>query len=110
MADEEIPTVIALPLVWVDIEDAETLAVNQLIVQHHEGEFILTFGHLTPPALIGTPEENAAQAKNIPYVAVKVVTKIAATPSKAEEFVQAMQTVIASYKEQRRREGERADP
>ena len=105
MADET-PEGIALPLVWMDVEDADTRAVNQLIVQHHEDEFILTFGHVTPPMLTGTPEENAAQAKNIPYVGVKVVAQLATTPAKVEAFVKAMQTVLDGYEEfQRRRSG-----
>ena len=105
MADET-PEGIALPLVWIDLEDADTRAVNQLIVQHHKDEFILTFGHVTPPMLIGTPEENVAQAKMIPYVAVKVVAQMATTPAKVEAFVKAMQTVLDGYQElQRRRTG-----
>jgi hypothetical protein len=106
MPDEETPTVIALPLVWVDVEEAETRAANQLIVQHHEGEFILTFGHLTPPLLMGTPEENAAQAKTIPYVAVKVVAKMSSTPAKVGEFIEAMQKVLTGYNEQQKREAD----
>jgi hypothetical protein len=102
MADET-PEGIALPLVWMDLDDADTQAVNQLIVQHHEDEFILTFGHLTPPMLIGTPEETAAQARTIPYVAVKVVARMAATPAKVEAFVKAMQTVLDGYQELQRR-------
>lgn len=100
MADETPAGSIALPLVWIDIEDADTRSVNQLIVQHHEDEFILTFGHLTPPLLIGTPEETAEQAKAIPYVPVKVVAQLAATPAKVEAFVAAMQTVLDSYRNQ----------
>jgi hypothetical protein len=102
---DETPEVIKLPLVWVDLEDADTRTVNQLLVQYHEGEFILTFGHVTPPLLLGTPEENAAQAKDIPYVAVKVVSKLAATPRKAQEFIEAMQKVLTGYEQQREREG-----
>jgi hypothetical protein len=107
MPDQDTPPAIMLPLVWVDVETAEARAANQLIVQHHEGEFILTFGHLIPPLLMGTPEENAEQVKQIPYVGVKVVSQISVTPAKVGEFIQAMQTVLTSYNEQQGKSGDR---
>jgi hypothetical protein len=104
MADEQD---IALPLLWLDVDDAEISFVNQLVVQHHENDFILTFGHVAPPMLVGTPEENRRRAENIPYVPVKTVKRVGMTPDRMEQFIAVM---VDNYRRWSERQGRRWSP
>jgi hypothetical protein len=92
MAGKEVR--IELPLVWIDPDSSEILFANQLLVQRQEGEYILTFGQQTPPPLIGTPEERAEQAKQIPYVPVRVAVRVATTRERMRKFVGVMQSLL----------------
>lgn len=100
MAENENEPGVAVPLVWIDLDDAEIHFVNQIIVQPDRNEFILTFGHVSPPLLLGTAEENAARAKTIPYVPVKVVAKMGMTVQRMREFTEVMQRVLTAHDQQ----------
>lgn len=60
-----------IPVSWVGAEELPILYANQFVGQVHEDTFFLTIGQLVPPALIGTPEEQAEQLEEIAYLPVK---------------------------------------
>ena len=90
-----------VPIVFQGIDDVPVLFCNQLVVQHQQNEFVITFGQLAPPILLGTPEERREQAKQVPYVAVKVVARIGLTSDRMVEFIKAMQDNLRKYQEKR---------
>ena len=93
MAEEE-GVEVALPLVWLDPDSVEILFVNQLIVQRQRGEFVLTFGQQTPPVLMGTKEEQIEQAKQIPFIPIRVAVRLGTTVERVGEFVRVLQSLL----------------
>ena len=97
MADDE---QISIPIIWVGVEDAEVMMSNQLISQFEPGMFFLTFGHVTPPVLLGSPEQRAEQAERLGYVPVKTLGRFAITPRRLREFITVLQDNLRTYEEQ----------
>lgn len=97
MADPE-PTQIQLPLVWLGLEDVPISMTNQILGQvAGDNEIILSFGQVAPPPLLGTPEERLAQAQQLSYVSVRVITRLALTHKKLQELVRVLQETLANY-------------
>ena len=100
-AKAQAPGQLAVPLLWVGVDDADIHYANQIIVQPGEGtEFFVTFGQVAPPLLLGlTPEENLERAKQIAYVPVRTVARLGLTLERMEQFTEVMQRVLNQYKE-----------
>ena len=93
------------PLVRVGMEDVPILFANDFIIQFHGNEFILTVGQLQPPPLFGSEEERRQQISQIEFVPVKVVARLALTEQRMEQLVEALQSNLQKYREQRPPEG-----
>jgi hypothetical protein len=90
MADEEQDRV-EIPLAWIGVEDVPVLATNQALVQFTaENEFVLTFGQLAPPILLGSEEERREQLKMITFAAVKPVARLGLTRQRVEELIRVL--------------------
>ena len=89
----------AIPTTWIGAEDLPVLFVNTFVgqIQPQEGAFYLTLGQVLPPALIGTPQEQAEQLEQIAYVPIKPVARLALTRSRVEELVAILQTNLDQY-------------
>lgn len=94
MADKD---AIKLPIVYIGAEDVPVALANQFIIQHEQNEFILTFGQITPPILLGNDEQRLEQAKNIAYVPVKVVGRFTFTRQRLSELVDVLQRHLRKY-------------
>jgi len=88
---------IALPIVFIGVEDTPALFTNQFVVQHHQDAFILTLAQISPPILLGTPEERREQAKNVAFVPVKVVGRFSMTKDRLVELISVLQENLANY-------------
>lgn len=83
---------IRVPVVWVGAEDVPVLAANQMVVQHSaQDEFILTFGHLTPPVVLGTPQQRQEQLERMTFVAIKPVARVGFNRQRLEELSRILQ-------------------
>ena len=100
------PGQLAVPLLWVGVDDADIHYANQIIVQPGEGtEFFVTFGQVAPPLLFGlTPEENLDRAKQIAFVPVRTVARLGLTLERMEQFTEVMQRVLTQYRELNKQE------
>jgi hypothetical protein len=73
------------PVKWIIPDSITTEHVTNLVVQQHNGEFILYFFEVQQPFLTGTPEEQASQLKELPYVEAKCIARFAiSTPNAIE--------------------------
>ncbi len=88
-----------IPTTWIGAEDLPVLFVNTFVgqVQPQEGTFYLTLGQTLPPALIGTPQEQAEQLEQIAYVPIKPVARLALTRSRMEELVALLQLNLEQH-------------
>jgi hypothetical protein len=92
------PENLTVPLVWVGAEELPAQFVNQMVVQHPgANEFVLTFGLLSPPLLLGTPEQQLEQARSIPYVPVTPVARVGLTRERLLELINALQRNLENH-------------
>ena len=63
MAEAQEP--VQVPVVFIGAEDTPLLYANQFVIAHQGQEFILSVGQVTPPLLLGTPEQQYEQAKQL---------------------------------------------
>lgn len=92
--DEEI---LQIPVVWVGGDEMPVVLVNQFLGQFQQNEFILTFGQLTPPPLLGTREERLEEARNISFLPVKVLARFGLTRSRVEELIHVLEETLKNY-------------
>jgi len=70
---------------------------TNVVVQHTEHEFIVSFFELERPPLLGSPEQIAEQLKQLDEVRAKCVARIIVAPRRMEGFVKAMQENLSKY-------------
>ena len=89
MGTPDQPEGIPVPLVWAGLEDVPIIYSNSFICQFDQDlqTFIVSFGQTTPPILIGTPDEIEQQAREIEFVQVKPVFRLALSQSRLQELV-----------------------
>lgn len=92
---------VPIPLAWIGAEDLPVLFVNQFVgqVEAEQGVFFLNIGQALPPALLGTPEEQAEQLEQIAYVPVKPVARLALTRERLEYLIAILQTNLDQHDE-----------
>ena len=90
---------IQLPLTWIGPEEVPIQLVNQMICQFNQDEFILTFGQMAPPLLLGTDEQKLEQAEQIAYVAVKPLARLAMTQARVRELIAVLEANLANYEQ-----------
>jgi hypothetical protein len=96
MAEEEL-TKIGVRLDWHVPEDIITRYANNLVVQHHEHEFILYFFEFLPPLIFGSPEEQLAQLKTINSVRANCVARIVVDADDLEGFIGVLQDNLQKH-------------
>lgn len=85
------------------------LYANSFIVQFDTqalGSFIITVGQLTPPALIGTPEQVREQAEGLSYVHVRTAARLVVTRQKLDELIAVLQANRDQYEEATKMRGD----
>ncbi len=91
-----------VPLIWTLQSDAAPIVyVNQVMSQFHEDGFVVSFGQVMPPALMGTPEQVAQQAARIDFVESRTVARIALTARGMEEMVRLLSTNLDAFQKQK---------
>lgn len=96
--DEEEESGIALPLLFVGMEEVPILYANHFLVQHQQGgEFIITVGQVQGPPLLGTREERIEQAKRLAYVPIRVVARLALTRERMAELIGALEENVKGF-------------
>jgi hypothetical protein len=98
MADEEN---VQVPLVWVGVEELPLLSVNQILGQIlGKDEFLLAFGQVAPPILLGTDEQKRDQARMLTFAAIKPVARLAMTRQRIQELRDLLDRQIEAHDKQ----------
>ena len=97
--EEQLPEGVPFSISWEGVNDLPVLFVNQVIGQvGQQGEVILTFGQLVPPAILGeTQAEREQQARSISHVPVKPVARLAMTRVGLEELMRILRDTAENY-------------
>ncbi len=71
---------------------------TNLVVQHTEHEFIISFFRASPPIMLEPLEEAKARALELGKVRAECVARIVVAPGRMPEFVEVLQQNLARYK------------
>ncbi len=88
---------LSLPLQWVDFEETPILFSNHFLAQHQPNEFILTFGQVTGPPVVGTPEQIREQARGFSHVPIQTVTRAGLTRDRMVELIELLQATLREH-------------
>jgi len=86
-----------VPLTWENLESVPVFFSNQYVCQYNQDEFILTFGQMTPPMLLGDLEDRAEQLRRLEYVPVKPLARVAFTYKRLVELIQVLEINREQY-------------
>jgi hypothetical protein len=87
---------IAIPLAWVESDEPVTFA-NQFMTQRvTETELLLLVGQAFPPPIIGSPDQQLEQARQIPFVPVRTLGRYSLTRERVVELVNLLQRLLES--------------
>lgn len=89
----------SIPLVWIGAEEHPVYLTNQFVCQFNQDEFILTFGQMVPPAILGSEEEKTQQADQISYVPVKPLARLGLTRARARELIAVLEANLQNYEQ-----------
>jgi len=96
MADKDTSRIL-LPIEWHVPDDLVTRYANNLLIQHTEHEFILSFFEILPPLAVGSPEEQAAQLQAIGAVRAECVARVVVSSDRIASFVEALRGSYEKY-------------
>jgi hypothetical protein len=87
-----------LPLEWHVPESLECQYATNLVVQHTDHEFIISFFKVAPPLVVGEPEEVKAQLEQVESVRAECVAQVIVAAGRMPEFVDAFQRNLEGYR------------
>ncbi|MGH9043062.1 MAG: hypothetical protein ACRDZ3_22850 [Acidimicrobiia bacterium] len=86
-----------VPLVWLGFEESTVNLANQFVSQFEQGTFFISIGQVTPPLLLGPPEEQREMASQLPFLPVQTLARFAVTPGRLRDLMRVLETNVASY-------------
>jgi hypothetical protein len=97
MSDDN-PESIELRTLWIGIDELDVTLANQFATQvDHNGEIFLTIGQISPPLLIGTPEQQRDQARNLGYVPIRPLGRYTMTRQQLDELRTLLDAAAANH-------------
>ena len=90
---------VKLPIAWQIPDDIVTRYATNIVVQHTEHEFIVSFFEVRPPMLLGLPEERRAALHKIEQVEARCVGRVVIAPERMQEFIDVLQENLQAYHE-----------
>jgi len=85
----------AITTKWPDMANDSIYFCNHFLIQHSNSEFTLTFGHVTPPAILGPVTDEAL--KDMKDLPVKVITRLGMTPERILQLIQILKKNMDTY-------------
>lgn len=86
-----------IPVEW-EIPDSPAPYATNLVVQHTEHEFRISFFQVEQPILLGEEEERDRQAEAVEMVPARCVARVIVSATKMEDFVNVLQENFGRYK------------
>jgi hypothetical protein len=94
---EEKPEELILPLEWHLPDDLVSRYATNLVVQHTDQEFIISFFEATPPITLGQPEEVKARLEEQGYVRATCVARVIVSVGRMAEFINVLEDNLKRY-------------
>jgi hypothetical protein len=80
------PSEKAVRLRWDQVAERDLTPANQFLIQSDGHDFYLTVGYAAPPAVIGTPEEQAAELGRLDAIQVSIVARLVVSRSRLRQL------------------------
>jgi hypothetical protein len=93
---------------WAGVEEIPVVLANQMLAQTFQGGALVTFGQATPPALLGTPDEQAAQARALGTIAIRPLARFLVPTGPLLEMAQALRTTADALEAEARQAADAA--
>jgi len=101
MSDQELAEGYRVPIEWYYPEDIVSRYVTNMVVQHTEHEFIVSFFEVQPPVLLGDVETRTAQLDEVKSVRANCVARVILAPERLAEFIQVLQDNLDNYRKRK---------
>lgn len=88
---------VQIPLDYYFPESLVTRFATNMVIQHSQEEFVLSFFEVKGPILLGTKEETQATLKSLKSVRADCVARLIITPGRMLGFISAMEQNWATY-------------
>lgn len=89
---------VSLPVSFVTPDELKSTYATNLVVQHTEHEFIISFYEARPPILLGAPADVRAKLQTVGEVKAVCVARVVVSPNRMADFIQVMQQNLATFK------------
>lgn len=86
-----------VPIDFSSASELPALHANNVLIQHTDHEFVLTFFEVLPPVITPDPARQARELARIRAVPARAVARIVMSPGRAKEFVAALQNNLEQY-------------
>lgn len=90
---------IRVPIVWEGLDELPIHASNQILSQFTEDGFIVSFGILAPPALIGSDEERREQAQRLGYLPIRPIARVSLSEQRLQQFIEVLQQNLQRFRD-----------
>lgn len=87
----------AIPLTWVGPDEVPVVMANHFISQFHDDGFVLTFGQVAPPIILGSEEQQREQLEALAFVPVRPLARFALTEQRVRELIKLLTDNLAVY-------------
>jgi hypothetical protein len=98
MAEEKTKAV-QIPIEWHFPEDLKSQYATNMLVQHGENEFFISFFEVIPPVTLGPPEAQISQLEKIETVKAECIARIIVPAEKLPSIIQALNDNLKNYRE-----------
>lgn len=89
--DEKPIEKIMIPIEWYVPEGLKSQYVTNMVIQHTDEEFIMSFFEMKTPIILGSPEKIKSTFEHMQTVRAECVSRIIVTPKRMVEFIKVMQ-------------------
>lgn len=90
----KLKTPVNIPVDWRIPDDMLGKYATNILVQANENEFVIYFFEISPPILLGSPEEQQAKIERLESIKASCLSKIIVSPQRLPEFVKVLQDQI----------------
>lgn len=94
--------ILSLPIDWHIPKDLRTGYATNLVVQHTEHEFILSFYEVYPPILLGSKDDIANRVEELDTVRAECVGRMVVSAERMSEFIKVMQNNLTKYQDRQK--------
>jgi hypothetical protein len=94
---------VQISIIWPEVEEEPVFRANQFLGQISPGptgapeDFILTIGHVAPPVMLGTLDEQRATMSALGAVSVRTLSRVSMSRGNLEALIRILQTAVGQF-------------